>query len=62
MKILVRWQVDGEGAAFAELTPNGDIAAMGLGNVLDNCQPKTGAAHFAAAGLVYSVKPFKKAW
>ena len=57
---LADWQVDGEGAALAELALNRDIAGMGLCNVFNNGKSKAGAAHGAAAGLVYPVKPFKK--
>jgi len=53
--------MDREGAAFAKGAFHGDITAMGLGNMLDNGQPQTRAAHGPAAGLVHAVKPFEQA-
>ena len=59
---MILRKVNAKSAAFSKLAVYCNMSAVGLGNVLDNRQPQTGAAHGAAAGLVYAVKPFKKPW
>ena len=53
-------QMNGERAALALLTFDGDMAAVGPDDVLDDGQTQTGTALFAAAGLVHPVKTFKQ--
>lgn len=53
-------QVDGEGAALAQCALDGHIAAMDLGDVLDDGQAQAGPAQLPAAALVDDVKPLKE--
>ena len=53
-------QIEGEGAALSQLAVDGDIAAVGLGDMFDDGQPQAGAAELAAARLVHPVEPFEQ--
>ena len=52
--------MDGKRTSLAGRAFNGYLAAVGLGNVFDNCESQPGTAQFAAAGFVDPVKSFKK--
>ena len=52
-------ELDGEGAAFGDFALHSDFAAVHLHNVFDDCQAKSGAAKFPAAGFVHSIEAFK---
>ena len=49
-------QLHNEGSAFALLAFHADGAAVQQHQLVHDAQPQAGAALFAAAGLVYSVK------
>ena len=54
-------QVDGEKAAFAQAAFHRDVAAVGLGDVLDDGQAQARPAQIAAASLVDAVEPLEQA-
>ena len=53
--------MDRKSASLAEGALDGDVAAVSLGDVFDNCQAQTGAAQIAASGFINAIKPFKQA-
>ena len=55
-----RRKVDAEGAAPAEAAVDGDAAAVGLGDVLDDGEAEAGAAELAAARLVDAVEALEE--
>ena len=52
--------MDGKPTTLPGRALNGDLAAVGLGDVLDNREAQPGAPQFPAAGLVDAIKSFKK--
>ena len=52
--------MDCKGAALADRAFDGDIAAVGLSDVLDNGKPQSRAAQLTASGFVHPVKAFKQ--
>ena len=50
----------GKRASLPKGAFNGDPAAMGMGNVLDNGKTKTRSAELPTAGLIDPVESFKK--
>src|SRR5919201_470581 len=55
------WQNHPHGRAFAQLTFRFDKTAMELCDVFDDGKAEAGAAIFAAARLIRSIKPFEDA-
>ena len=54
-------QVDGKQASFTQAALHRDLAAVGLGDVLDDGEPQAGAAERPAASLVNAVKTLEQA-
>ena len=52
--------MDCKGAALADRAFDGDIAAVGLSDVLDNGKPQSRASKLPAPGFVHPVKAFKQ--
>jgi hypothetical protein len=52
--------MNGKGASSAGRAFNGYLAAVGLGDVLDNRKPEPGTAQLAAAGFIDPVKALKQ--
>ena len=52
--------MNGKGASSAGRAFNGYLAAVGLGDVLDNRKPEPGTAQLAAARLIDAIKPFEQ--
>ena len=48
-----------EGTPLPQRTFDGDVAAMGLNDVLDDGQTEPGAAELATAGFVHPVEPLE---
>ena len=60
--LFILRQVNAKAAAFSKCALDGNMTAMRLGDVFDNCQAQTGTPFFATAGFVHAVEALEKPW
>ena len=60
MLLSFNWQLDGEGAAFAEFRGDGDFSAVCEGEMFYDGQAQTNPAQLTRAGAVHAIESFKQ--